>query len=425
MSFATHLQCIRCRREYPLEPVLFQCPACATETPSNVRCVYDYDRLARAWSPEAMAGRPTSMWRYAEFFPVDPALAVTLGEGMTPLICLPRLGRRLGLETLYLKDESQNPTWSFKDRMASVGATKAVELGTDTLAAASSGNGGAATGAYAARAGLRAVILTMTAMPASMYALMRAYGSLVLATASAADRGPLVRHGVEEHGWFPIQNFLDPPVGANAFAQEGCKAIGLEICEQLGWVAPDAIVLPITLADSLVGALRGFADLHALGIVERLPRMVGAELFGPLERSLAAGGDELLPVDGRPTVAVSTASRSTAYQALDAVRASGGTSVAARDDAEVLEMQSLLAEEEGIFAEASGALSLVAVARLARAGALGPGEVVVAVNTSGGLKDFDLTAGERREIPLIEPTVDGLEAGLLEHYGYRTERAPI
>jgi threonine synthase len=416
MSFLTGLRCFRCEHTYEPDLVLFECPACASDVPSSLYCVYDYAGIAGSWSPEIARERDATMWRYAEFFPVEAANAVTLGEGMTPLLRLDHAGARLGCDSLYLKDESQNPTWSFKDRLASVGATKALELGREVLTAASSGNGGAATAAYAARAGLRSIIVTAGTAPAGMRALMSVYGTLLLATERNEERGPLVRHGVEEHGWFPIQNYLDPLVGANTFAREGCKAIAFEICEQLGWRTPDAVVFPITLADNLVGAWRGFAELQLLGVTDRMPRLYGAEVYGPLEHALVTG--ELTPVAATPSRAVSTASTKTTYQALAAVRASNGWSVTAGSDVELQAAQSLLAEEEGIFAELSGALALAGADRLLRDGKIRRDETVVVVSTSGGLKDFDIALPEPDVLVPIEPTPAGMAAALEQLYGY-------
>jgi threonine synthase len=416
MSFLTGLRCFRCERSYAPELVLFQCPACATEVPSALYCVYDYDGIARSWSPATARDRDATMWRYAEFFPVDASNAVTLGEGMTPLLRLDNVGRRLGYRSLFLKDESQNPTWSFKDRLASVGATKALELGRDVLTAASSGNGGAATAAYAARAGLRSIVVTAGVPPAAMRALMSVYGTLLLTTERNEERGPLVRFGVEEYGWFPIQNFLDPLVGANPFAREGCKALAFEICEQLGWKAPDAVVFPVTVADTLAGAWRGFVELQMLGFIDRIPRLYGAEVFGPLEHALTSG--EIAPVDGAPSLAVSTASTKTTYQALAAVRASGGWSVAVDGDAQLQVAQELLSEHEGIFAELSGALALAGAERLLQNGMIAPDETVVVVSTSGGLKDFDVALAEPDELEPIDPTPAGMADALERRYGY-------
>jgi threonine synthase len=414
------LECYRCGERFPPAPMLLECPVCSVTAPSNVFCVYDYDAVAERFDPAAVRERPPTLWRYAELLPVAREHAVSLGEGATPMVRLERLGRRLGLDSLHLKDESQNPTWSFKDRLASLGASKARELGSEVLTVASSGNAGAAVAAYAAQAGLRAVVLTSRSAPLPMRVLMEAYGAHALAPDDMAQRGALVRVGVERYGWFPVQNFKAPPVGANPFAIEGCKAIAFEICEQLGWRVPAAVVFPITNGDSLAGAWRGFCDLRALGLIDAIPRLYGAEVHGPVARTLEDGLE--LPATVTPdraSVAISAASRTTAYQVLRAIRETGGWSVAVADDDEILAAQRELAREEGIYAEASSVLGLAVLARLLDSGAIDRREEVVLVSTSGGLKDFDLTLGEPRPVPHVGPDEAGLVDGLARHYGYR------
>ena len=165
MSYLSHLECYRCGHSYPPEKFFHGCPACAQGKPSNLFCVYDYQRLSRDFSVQVLQNRPLTMWRYRELLPVDPEYAVSIHEGMTPLIHCQRLGARYGLQNLYLKDESRNPTWSFKDRLASAGASKAREMGCSVLTLSSTGNAGAAVAAYAARAGLQAVVFTTQSVP--------------------------------------------------------------------------------------------------------------------------------------------------------------------------------------------------------------------------------------------------------------------
>lgn len=416
MSYLTHLECFRCRRQYPPGEYFMGCLFCKGERASNLFCAYDYGAVAQILTKEQIERRPPTMWRYRELFPVDEEHRVTLGEGMTPLLLLARLGRRLGLSRLYVKDESQNPTWSFKDRMAAIGVSKALELGRRVVTAASSGNGGAASAAYAARAGLRSVILTTPAFPLTMRVLMQTYGAMVLATPTIEDRWKMVTLGVEKFGWFPIQNFLVPPIGANQYAQEGCKALAYETCEELGWVAPDVMIFPIGLGDTLTGSWRGCMEFQALGLIDHVPRMVGAEVFGALERALAEGLDHTQPMPTYATVAVSTGTANSAYQSLRAVRESGGWAMRAAEE-EIMQMQLALAEEEGIYAEASAVVPLVVAQKSVAEGKLDSQAIVVCILTSSGLKDPDVTQPFLPDIPLIEPTEEGLEAALRETYG--------
>lgn len=408
MTYLSHLQCHRCAQQFPPGKLFMGCPSCAPARPSNVYCVYDYPRIAERFRPELLQRRPMTMWRYSEFLPVEQEYVVTLYEGMTPLIPCPRLGSRYGLTRLYLKDESRNPTWSFKDRLASVAASKARELGATTLAIASTGNAGAATAAYAARAGMEAVVFTTQTVPLTMRALMQTYGARVVAVPSMADRWTMVRRGVEERGWFPVQNFVVPPVGANPYALDGAKTVGFELCEQLDWQPPDVVVAPVSAGDLPVGAWRGFLELREVGLIDRIPRMVAAEVFGSVGNALAKGLDHTEPVPTWPSVAVSAAVANSAYQCLRMVRESRGTALMASDD-EIMAAQLELAETEGIYAEPSSTLTLAAIKKLAERGELGEDEVVVALITSTGLKDPQATRPYLADIPLIEPTLEAFD----------------
>jgi threonine synthase len=364
------------------------------------------------------------MWRFHEFLPPDPEHIVSIGEGDTPLLACPNLGRRLGLTNLYVKDESRNPTWSFKDRMASSAVSTARMWGRSVVTAASSGNGGAATAAYAARAGLDAVILTTPNFPLTMRSLMQSYGAKVLATETMLERWTIVRLGVDELGWFPTQNFSDPPVGANPYALDGCKTMGYEIVEQLDGRLPDVVVAPIGSGDSMVGIWQGFREWLDLGYTapgSRMPRMVAAEVFGSLTDALARDLDHTEAKPSRPTVAVSAAVTNSAYQSLRVLRETGGLAMTADED-EIMDMQLALAADEGMYAEAASTLPLAVVKRMRDQGQLDPDAVVVVVLTSSGLKDPGVTAERLPAIPLIRPTEDDLARALDEHYGMALQR---
>jgi len=246
-----------------------------------------------------------------------------------------------------------------------------------------------------------------------MRAFMQAYGARVFAVPTAPDRLTMVRRGVEERGWVPIQNYTLPPVGAPAHALDGAKTAGFEVAEQLGWRAPDVVVAPTSNGDLPVGVWRAFTELQALGWTERVPRMVAAEVYGALANALARDLDHTEPMPGGPTVAVSAANQVSAYQSLAMLRATGGTAIGATDD-EIMAEQLLLARTEGLWAEAASALTLAAIRKLAAQGAIRRDEVVVALITSSGLKDPDVTLRYVPPIPLIQPTFEDLERALTE-----------
>lgn len=420
MSFLTGLQCPKCGKEYPIEVRLKGCDE-HRDQPVNVIPIYDYEAIAQAFDPAALVSRPDTMWRYWEFLPVEPESAVTMGEGMTPLIPVPRLGEAIGVPRLYVKNESVNPTWSHKDRLASVVVSIAPRFGKRAVTASSSGNAGSATAAYAARAGMDCIIFTVAEFPQAMKTQMEVYGTKLVAMPTVQDRWKMVEALVDEYGWFTTAGFSWPPIGSNPYGVDGYKTVGFEICEQLGWKAPDAVVVPAG-GDLFWGVWKGFDEFHRTGFIERAPRMIAAETFGPLKNALEKGLDFPEVVPSGPTVAISTGVPYSSYLFLKAVRDSGGEAeVAAGDDA-IMEMQLKLAALEGIYAEASSVQTLAVIKQLRAAGRIREDEVVVAVLTSSGLKHPEITAERLPEIPRVEPDLGAVLEALERVYGYRVEK---
>ncbi|RIQ18891.1 threonine synthase [Jiangella rhizosphaerae] len=409
MTYTRELSCLRCAAVYPdpsLELVGRGCPACESGgVPSNVLPVYD---LAGLGALPVADGEP-GLFRYRSLLPLAADTpAVSLAEGSTPVVDLPAVAERLGVASVVVKDETRNPTWSYKDRLASVAVTKAVELGIDTVVVASTGNHGAAIAAYAARAGLRCVVLTVASVPSTMKTLMQAYGASVVALPEPRQRWTLMRQLVEKFGWLAMSGHADPPVGSNPYGVDGYKTIAYELVTQLA-APPDVVVVPTAYADGLVGIARGFADLVALGVLERSPRMVAAEPFGPLASAMASGSEVAGPVPYEPSVAFSTASPVGTYQGLSALRSTDGAAVAVPSDEVILAAQRELAASAGLYQEAASATAWPA---LAGQGSLGPAESVVVIGTSTGLKDVGATAATLPEVPVIEPTADALLAAI-------------
>ena len=341
------------------------------------------------------------MWRYAALLPVPLEEAVTLGEGLTPLIPCERMGARLGVRGLYVKDESRNPTWSFKDRLASVAVSMALRFGARVVGCSSSGNAGAAAAAYAARAGLPCVAITFEGAAGAMLTQMRAYGAMVVATREKADRWTLLRRCVEELSWYPTTPYFGPPVGSNTFGIEGYKTLAYEVAEQLGWRAPDWCVLPVAYGDALAGMWRGFEDLLRLGLLASAPRMVAAEIYGSLAAALESRVDAVpaVPKD-HETVALSIGTLQGTWQALHAIRASKGLAHRV-GDADLLTLQAELAAIEGLYAEPSSVVPLAAIRTLRARGVMREGDTVVALVTASGLKDPDATARRAGSIPVV------------------------
>lgn len=403
------LTCPRCGAGVGEDRAFGGCARCAAEgVPANLLPAYE---IAGPGPLPADPSQP-GLFRYRALLPLAAGTpAVSLREGRTPLIPARRLGAALGVPGLWIKDETRNPTWSYKDRLAAVAVTKAAEQGASTVVVSTTGNHGAAVAAYAAAAGLRCVVLTLASVPHTMKVLMQVYGAAVVALRSGPERWALMAAAVRERGWVPMSSYQSPPVGSNPFGVDGYKTIAYELAEELGR-APDWVVVPTAYADGLAGIERGFEDLLALGLIERLPRMLAAEPFGPHAAALASGADLAGPVAARPSVAFSTATPVGTYQGLAALRRSGGTAVAVPDDEEIMAAQAEAGRTEGLYLEAASATCFPALARLAAQGAIRPGHMVVAIGTSTGLKDVGATAARLAEVPVIEPTLDALDAAL-------------
>lgn len=417
------LECLRCHSLFD-EPRLFSgCPRCrARGIAVNLSVKLDLDPLG-GLTPEQLAPRSgrRGLWRFSALMPVTTDRPVTLGEGATPLIHLERLGRRLGLSRLFAKDESRNPTWSHKDRLCAVAVTHAVESGARVVTIASTGNHGASTAAYAARAGLTCVIFTLASVPETMKTLMQAYGAAVIECPTSESRWSLMRQGIERLAWYPTSGFSVPPIGSNPYGIEGYKTIAYEVAEDLSWQAPDLVVVPSAYSDGLAGIWKGMVELHALGLIKRMPRMVAAEPFGPLAHALERGLDVPERVEGGDSVAFSIASRYGTYQGLVALRESRGAGVRITDEG-VFEAQRALAREEGIFVEPSAAAALAAVLEQRARKVIDPDEVVVLVLTSGGLKDPGASRAWLPAVPAAPDDFDGALAVLRESYGLELDR---
>jgi threonine synthase len=410
-SYTGRLRCARCGTGWPDAAAHRPCATCAAEgihvNPSPV-----YDLTGQAGSAGLPEGDGPGIFRFAGLLPVGPSGWVSLGEGGTPLLPVTRAGSTVGLPDLWWKDESRNPTWSYKDRLAAVAVTRAAQDGADTVVVSSTGNHGAAIAAYAARAGLKCVVLTLASVPLAMKTLMQSYGAVVAAVTEPAGRWAIMRAGVEERGWVPMSGYTSPPPGSNPYGVDGYKTIAYELWEQLGGQLPDAVVAPVAYGDGISGLVRGFADLVALGLAERLPRVIAAEPYGPFAAALAGQPE----VTGAGTVAFSIAATTASWQGLHALRTSGGAAMTA-DDEQIMRAQATLAAQEGLFAEPSSAIAFAVLPALLRSGVLRPDHSVVLLGTSTGLKDVESAAGRMKPVPVIEPTLAAFERSVMSAAG--------
>jgi threonine synthase len=408
--YTGRMRCPRCDQTQPETAAYGGCPHCAEDgKPVNLAPLYEIPAGARALT--LRADQP-GLFRHRSMLPLrDVDRAVSLGEGDTPLLRLVHTETAASVGDLWLKDESRNPTWSYKDRLAAVAVTKARAMGADTVVVATTGNHGAAVAAYAAAAGLRCVVLTLTSVPSTMLTLMQAYGAEVVAFESPPDRWSVMAAAVQERGWVPMSGFQNPPVGSNPFGVDGYKTIAYEIVAQLGRV-PDVVVAPTAYADGLAGLHRGFQDLCDLRTIPRLPRLVAAEVFGPYDATLRSGRDTTETMPTQPSVAFSIATPWATYQGVDALRRTNGRAVAISGDERIIDAQLDLARTEGLYLEASSVLPLLAVQALADDDWITTEDVVVTLGTSTGMKDIDATAARLAQPPVAEPSLAGLDAAL-------------
>lgn len=399
MAAVVGLECLRCGTRYHERHYASDCPRCHQEAPSNLVVSYDDAYLAARSRPVLWSG--PGLGRYGDLLPVAGTDVISLGEGGSPLHELKRAGRRFGVEHLFGKDETRSPTWSFKDRLACIAVSVAKTMGAPAVVSSSTGNAGAAIAAYAAKAGLPCIVFTAKGAVGPLVTQMRVYGATVVAVADKAARWPLMQHAVREFGWFPTSPFFGPVVGSNPYGIEGYKTLAYEIAEQMDWRVPDCCVLPVCYGDALIGMWRGFLEMRALGWIDRLPRMIAAEIYGSLSAALRDETDALtdMPLT-HDTVAKSTTATRSTFQALHVLRQSGGTA-AIVSNASILEAQRRLAADEGLYVEPASAGALAAIAQLAASGVIKPSDRVVALLTASGLKDPDATSATLGDLPVV------------------------
>ncbi|HWW52157.1 MAG TPA: threonine synthase [Acidimicrobiales bacterium] len=405
--FVEGLRCRECARTYPAE-ALHVCEYCF----GPLEVAYDYEAIAAAVSRETIAAGPHTIWRYASLLPARADGAVDLGAGMTPLVRADRLAAELGIGELWLKNDTLNPTGSFKDRVTSVALTKARELGFKVAACASTGNLANSVAAHAARAGMRSyVFIPYDLEPAKVAATAIYGGNLIAIEGNYDDVNRLCAELASEQ---PTWAFVN--VNVRTYYAEGSKTLAFEVAEQLGWRTPDHVVVPIASGSQLCKIHKGFQELATVGLLEEPPsiRVSGAQAAGcsPVATAFADGADYIRPV--KPdTIAKSLAIGNPAdgAYALDVVRDTGGAIGSVSDD-EIVDGIRLLASTEGIFAETAGGVTIATLAKLAASGVVRSDERVVAYITGNGLKTIDAVAGHVRPTATIAPTLAAFAAAI-------------
>ena len=397
MGYATLLRCRKCGQEFPLKPMNL-CEVCL----SPLEVIYDYKTLAGTLSRKKIAAGPVSMWRYADLLPVetDP---VDLGTGYTPLVKAANLGRELGLDNLYIKNDCLTPTYSFKDRAVAVAVTKAKEFGFDTVACASTGNLAASVAAHAAKAGLKAYVFIPAGLEAGKLVGIAIYNpTMVTVEGSYDDVNRLCGRLVQEYKWGFINVNLRP------YYAEGSKTLGFEVAEQLGWRAPDCVLAPSASGLLFTRIYKGFEEMAMVELIEPVKtRMFVTQAAGssPIVNAFNAGTPHVHPVKPN-TIAKSIAIGNPAdgVYALNLARKSGGGACAVPDD-EIIAGIKLLAQTEGIFAEAAAGVVIASLKRLAASGEIKRHELTVAYVTAAGPRTQEVVSDIVKPY-IVQPTLE-------------------
>ena len=382
MSFVSHVECTVCGHRHDPKRLLTVCERCG----QMLAVRYDLARVRASVTKDALRERPPGMYRFRELTPLDDGeTPVTLGEGGTPLLALPRLAAHLGMTTLWAKDEGQNPTGSFKARGLGMAITRSRTLGAKGFVIPSAGNAGGAAAAYAARCGLPVAVIVPRSTPAANIAEALLAGAHVFTLeGSIATAGRVVAKAAPALGWFDLSTLKEP------YRLEGKKTIGLELAAELGWRMPDVLLYPTGGGTGLVGIPKGYEELRALGwVAGALPRFyaVQAEGCAPVVRAFAEGAETTAAWENPTTHAAGlrVPSPFAGRQMLRVLRETGGGAVAVSEDA-IREAQRLVARVEGIWTAPESAALVAALEDLLARGAVARDAEVVLVFTGAGLK---------------------------------------
>lgn len=385
MTLAKEIVCGRCGKRYRLGQIL---NLCSCGSPLLVQ--YDLEKLRRAVKPSDLAHRPATLWRYREFLPLEAERnIVSLCEGFTPLIEAKAVAHELNLKKVWIKDESRNPTGSFKDRGLCLAVSMAKELGIKKVAIPSAGNAGGSLSAYAARAGMEAHVFMPKDTPGANIVEVEKYGAhLTLVDGLISDCGKIIAERKEKEGWFDVSTLKEP------YRVEGKKTMGLEIAEQLGWRLPDVIIYPTGGGTGLIGMWKAFQELGKIGwIEEKRPRMVTVQASGcaPIVRAFEEGKEKAEPWPDARTIAsgLRVPQAVADFLMLRALRESRGTALSVSDD-EMLAEISRIGALEGLFFCPEGAATAAALRRLVEQRWIQPHEEVVIFNTASGFKYLDI-----------------------------------
>ncbi len=394
--------CQNCGSEYPTTK-LFECDRCG----SVVTADYDYEGVAEKISRKSFEKAFPLIERFEPLLPIeDLGRIISIGEGNTPLLRSRSLAERLGAKSLSFKDETRNPTWTFKDRAICVGTSSAKILEKTMLITASTGNAGASLSAYSAKSGLKCVVLAPEKIDPSKLGQILIYGGKVVRVKGGVDDALSLLKGLyEKKGWYP----LPTSAAYNPRQVEGAKTIAYEICVQTGWETPEWIIAPIGGGDCVYGVIKGFEELQKLGLISQIPAMIGVQAEGcaPLVEAFKRKSEKVGKVSSPDTIASSirVAYPPTGNLAMRAIRRTGGLAETV-SDSEMLQAQRALASSEGIFAEPASASVVAALMKISDAGVVDRGDKVLCVITGTGLKQLELANPGVKLPEAVEPSVE-------------------
>ena len=403
MGHVKGLICKECKKEYPKEPI-HVCEYCF----GPLECNYDYEAIKKVVNKKSIEAGPPTMWRYEGLLPIDEAPKVGLKAGFTPLVKAKNLGKVLGINNLYIKNDSVNhPTFSFKDRVVAVAVSKAIEFGFDTISCASTGNLANSVAAHAAEAGLKSCIFIPDGLEAGKILGTLVYGSQLIAVkGSYDDVNRLCSEIAVNHKWAFVNINIRPYYG------DGSKSYGYEIAEQLGWKTPDNVVVPVAGSSLITKIWKAFHEFEMLGLVEKVQsKIFAAQATGcaPVTTAIKNGSENIVPVKPN-TIAKSIAIGNPAdgYYGIKTANMSGGYGEDVSDQ-EVVESMKLLAETEGIFTETAGGVTVGVTKKLVEQGRIKPDETTVICITGNGLKTQEALADCFEAPIVIEPKVNSFE----------------
>ena len=375
-------KCVRCGKEYAPAPDITTC-----ECGGILDVIYDYDYIKTKLNRDVLANReePT-MWRYRELLPIEEdTTPAGLRVGMSPMYEAPDIAADLGIKKLYIKDDGINPTSSLKDRASAMAVTKAIEAGYDTIACSSTGNAASSLAGNAAKAGLKTYIFVPSRAPKGKIAQLMMFGAnLTAVDGSYEETFELSKAAIEKYGWYNRNAAINP------YLSEGKKTVAHEICEQLGFKAPDYVAVSVGDGCTIAGVYKGLYDMYMVGLIDKIPRIISVQAQGccPINTAVITGEPWQPQEENTYADSIAVGVPRNPDKAINAIKDSDGVCVNVTDD-EIREAQKYLAKNTGVFGEPAGVTATAGLMKLSREGKLDRDATIVSIVTGNGLKDID------------------------------------